>query len=492
MSNNRQNNRGSGSSRPQNVLNSYASEIDNRPQTNVIDVDEFDRNGVHYRTETSRVGNTVTKVTTTTGNNGTFSRSVSTTTSSTTGGTGSGGVNMASGNDFGHYQPFLNQGFLNNVTGHSRPSQNHVRPVDIYNQQQQHREQMRQQQQQQQQQHIQQQQQHMQQIRMQQQQMLDRMMPKPQVNRQRGFVQEIIDDEDEDNEPIDLSDDSNYIDLDGEEMDFELQQAIKESMNQSTPSKPPSQQPPQKPSLKQLPKPTNNNRSTNVVSPVNKRKNKNVQFKEIQNDIDDDINMTEEGYDEDDYDDDEFFNDPQTQNYLSPNDKHKRQERSSIRATRQIMNEQDREFQESLKKDREKAEQEREKEELEKAIQMSLEMEQAQLEKEKADLMDKKKQRLPPDPTLSMTADQIKSSPVRICEISILPPDGQRFSRKFFVNNNIQNVRDWIDVYLNEHQSPINLETYELVTTYPKSVLSDNSKTLEEFYPRTLLNLREP
>eukprot|EP01133_Synstelium_polycarpum_P008139 gene8139-9553_t len=180
-----------------------------------------------------------------------------------------------------------------------------------------------------------------------------------------------------------------------------------------------------------------------------------------------------------------MFADPTLREYLSPKDKQRLEKQQAIDESRRIREEQEKEFNESLRKDQQK----QEDEEFEEAMRLSMEI-------DKATKMSQKKESLAKLNPSTMTPEELKGREKEVCEIVIcLPPDGKRITRKFFIADALQTVRDWIEVYVAEEGIERTLaEDFQLVTTFPKEVLSDPSKTLQELnlYPRSILNLSNP
>ncbi|EGG18837.1 UBX domain-containing protein [Cavenderia fasciculata] len=235
-----------------------------------------------------------------------------------------------------------------------------------------------------------------------------------------------------------------------------------------------------------------------------------------------------------------MYNDPELRHLLSPAEQQRLARKRLIDDARKIRESQESEFNESLRRDTEKREEEEKKrveEEKKKAEQEEKKLLQDALKLsihlEKQSRIEEIKKRLTVDPS-TMPAEEIKGREKEICEISVnLPPDGKRITRKFFTSNTLQNIRDWIDIYLDEtfnivsediHQKKdeekqdeemkqveekekVEVEEgedkrekryisrdYQLLTTYPKQVLSDNQKSLLDLqlYPRCLLQLNNP
>jgi len=458
----------------------------------------------------------------------TTTATTSTTTTSPGIGMGACNVNANGGGHFGNYTPFLQRDFMTNISNErNKGPLNHIRPQDIFEQAQEYRR------------------------RLQEQQSPNGGSFNTANGGYSGRGAYIHEEDDDDNE----YEDDDYEEIAEDEYDetelmkqyqqgFDdeeeaLQRAIRESLLLSSPqptssSSPSSSQQQQHSTSSPRSTKSNSNSpiyrnnqqqqqqssspSSNNSSPAHGNTNNNQKKKAPRTpspvykqkvrfgggsggNHDDEIKESYDQYygdgeNESPDEDDQYFEDnPDAQNFLSPHEKQRLGNQRMIKESRRILQEQQREYQEALIRDKEREEklrkEEREKEEkkqMEEALALSIQM-------EKDNALNTKKQRLPQDPSLSLSPDQIKASPIKICEISIsLPPDGQRITRKFYVNNTLQSIRDWIDIYLHENESNINTDTYELVTNFPKEVLNDNSKTIWDLnlYPKTLLNLREP
>eukprot|EP01132_Coremiostelium_polycephalum_P009652 gene9652-11834_t len=495
--------------------NNLQQRNNNRNGETIETIDEYQEGDLHVVTKTVQTQGQVTKTTTKYNRDGRpVSKSTSTSTTTFSGtpnmGVGGGGLGGSGGiSGFGNHTAFLDKNFMNNISdSFHRGPLSHISPSEIYEEQQR----------------------------------IKRLQQQQQQSQTQNRIREILDDEDIDDQDVEYIDytrttttatppnrnnrnnnqnninrnnrynNINYIDDEDDDLqrairesipkdqqpmiidddeDDDLQRAIRESMKTNQP--PPSQQQ-QQPSRNNHtpPRTPSTVPSSKRVKGSNRHKQKSFDQEDINVDNYNNVDMDEDDFyheqDSDDIDAEVAFyqENPDAHSYLSPNDKKRLEYQSALKESRRIREEQEREFKESLEKDRLKREEEEEKKQLEEAMKLSLEL-------EKQSKISEKTNRLPPDPT---TLPQEKQQPgVKICEISIsLPPEGQRITRKFYVTDKLISIRDWIDIHLDNINSPINPDTYELVTTYPRDILSDNSKSLLDLnlYPRAILNLREP
>jgi FAS-associated factor 2 len=148
---------------------------------------------------------------------------------------------------------------------------------------------------------------------------------------------------------------------------------------------------------------------------------------------------------------------------------------------RQIREEQDRAFEESLAEDQER---ERKAREENRKIMEQLEKEkrEKQLEDKKLQEIERKRQRcrerLPIEP---------EAGDEGITQLLIRLTDGSRLQRRFKTTDTLQVVFDFID------SSPHNLNEYELVTNFPRKVFNDPQVTLKEagLFPQASLFVQE-
>ena len=57
-------------------------------------------------------------------------------------------------------------------------------------------------------------------------------------------------------------------------------------------------------------------------------------------------------------------------------------------------------------------------------------------------------------------------------------PNGSKIDRRFLATSTLQDVRDFVDVYLGDNEIPI--ESYSLSTTYPRRTYEDKAETLQD------------
>jgi len=149
--------------------------------------------------------------------------------------------------------------------------------------------------------------------------------------------------------------------------------------------------------------------------------------------------------------------------------------------SRNIMVEQDRAFMESLAEDEARDRRQREEQRRQQEEQEALERE---AEEERSKLRDRdrrreiSKQRVPPEP--SPSEDGVTSLVVRLT-------DGSRLQRRFRVTDKIQAVLDFVDSSSNE------VDSYDLLSNFPRKVFSDPHMTLKEagLVPQAALFVQE-
>lgn len=57
-------------------------------------------------------------------------------------------------------------------------------------------------------------------------------------------------------------------------------------------------------------------------------------------------------------------------------------------------------------------------------------------------------------------------------------PNGSKIDRRFLATSTLQDVRDFVDVYLGDNEIPI--ESYSLSTTYPRKTYENKAETLQD------------
>jgi len=135
---------------------------------------------------------------------------------------------------------------------------------------------------------------------------------------------------------------------------------------------------------------------------------------------------------------------------------------SSSSTTQEIIQEQDREYMESLFLDQRK---EQSKKEIEKLEQLKL--------KEKIEALELLRNNLVPEPTI----DDKDINIADITKILIKFPDGENKTRKFLKNHKVQDIIDYVNSL-----DILNDKEFELIfMSYPKKILNRFSSTLEEY-----------
>jgi len=152
---------------------------------------------------------------------------------------------------------------------------------------------------------------------------------------------------------------------------------------------------------------------------------------------------------------------------------------------RDLLEEQNREYQQSLLADEEKERKIREERQQEEAEEKRLlreeeerRMQEAMKEKRKQVELEAKRKQLSTEPTESNGSTAIV---IRL-------PDGVRLSRRFYRTDHLQAVYDFVDV-----QTNMLLPDYHLVSSYPRQVFSNHAVTLEEakLFPQAVLLIQE-
>ncbi|KAJ5070655.1 fas-associated protein [Anaeramoeba ignava] len=148
----------------------------------------------------------------------------------------------------------------------------------------------------------------------------------------------------------------------------------------------------------------------------------------------------------------------------------------NIDSNTSIIQEQDQEFLNSLLIDRERdiLEEEREKKEKEEEKKRKEEKERKERQKRERELawqkeLEEKKQNLPSEPE--------NANDSNVLTIAIKLPNSQRIQRRFYKQDKIQVIFDWI--YLSS-QDALSDSPFTLVKNFPKKIFDDPNKTLEE------------
>ncbi|KAJ3427299.1 fas-associated protein [Anaeramoeba flamelloides] len=144
-------------------------------------------------------------------------------------------------------------------------------------------------------------------------------------------------------------------------------------------------------------------------------------------------------------------------------------ERSSIR---QIREQQDREYQESIERDQERQRIEFEQEQQQRIERMERE-EKIKRKKEKKERqmleLEEKIQNLKPEPDPKTEEGVIR--------LRVILPDGDKISRCFKKDWEMKTIFDWVDINSNKSLKP---NKYYLVKNYPKTSFSDKNATFED------------
>mmetsp|Transcript_26387 Transcript_26387/g.42777 ORF Transcript_26387/g.42777 Transcript_26387/m.42777 type:complete len:442 (+) Transcript_26387:132-1457(+) len=159
-----------------------------------------------------------------------------------------------------------------------------------------------------------------------------------------------------------------------------------------------------------------------------------------------------------------------------------------------LREEQDQALQEAMETDRRREAERKQKEEEEARLKREEEEEKRRVEEEaaksateKKTLIDVKRARVMPEP------EYIKG---QVTAIRFQLPNGQRFQRRFKVNDTLENVRDYVDCELFDRESEIN--NYALVLNFPKKTFAPgdhegNTKYLSEcdMVPQAVLFIQD-
>ncbi|KAJ6250091.1 fas-associated protein [Anaeramoeba flamelloides] len=160
-----------------------------------------------------------------------------------------------------------------------------------------------------------------------------------------------------------------------------------------------------------------------------------------------------------------------------------RTEEEEKKSSREIREQQDREYLETVAKDEERMRIEKEKERIGKERrELELELERLEKErqldiakkkKEKKELqkrqIEEKKRNLKPEPNPKTEEGVIR--------LRVIFPDGEKFSRSFKKQWEMASLFDWVDIQENNSIKP---EKYYFVKNYPKTVFSEKNITLEK------------
>mmetsp|Transcript_54211 Transcript_54211/g.69682 ORF Transcript_54211/g.69682 Transcript_54211/m.69682 type:complete len:224 (-) Transcript_54211:56-727(-) len=78
-----------------------------------------------------------------------------------------------------------------------------------------------------------------------------------------------------------------------------------------------------------------------------------------------------------------------------------------------------------------------------------------------------------------------------VTKLRLQLPNGSKLDRRFVSSATLQDVRDYIDVYLGDNE--INMEEYSLSTNFPRKTFTDNTLTLveTELHPRGVLYVQD-
>eukprot|EP00605_Chrysophyceae_sp_TOSAG23-4_P000512 GSChrysophyteH1.ASY1.ANO1.574.1 assembled CDS len=153
-----------------------------------------------------------------------------------------------------------------------------------------------------------------------------------------------------------------------------------------------------------------------------------------------------------------------------------RDEAVSLRA------EQDREFRESERMDRQRRE-EREKQRIEAAERAQNEGRRIAAEAEAAqNILKQKKESLDSEPNAAP----------HVTALRVQLPSGQKLNRRFLKSDTVETLRNWLDVYFAENDS-ISIANYTLCTSFPKKEVTELTASLESLglHPRGMLYVQD-
>ncbi|KAJ3436708.1 fas-associated protein [Anaeramoeba flamelloides] len=153
------------------------------------------------------------------------------------------------------------------------------------------------------------------------------------------------------------------------------------------------------------------------------------------------------------------------------------------RSSREIREQQDREYLESVAKDGERLRIEKEKEKIEKE-KRELELELQRLEKERLSELKKKKiekkerqKREIEEKRRNLKPEPNPKTEEGVVRLRVIFPDGEKLSRSFSKQWEITTLFDWVDIQENNSIKP---EKYYFVKNYPKTTFSEKNKTFEK------------